>query len=625
MQLINNFISKLVSLFVVILVLSLTTSFAQGLFFNSGQVFIDSGVIVHVNGSVVNDEIVNPVQVNTIFENNGIVTMQSDAEPGSFFLRKNTEARGSGIYNVEQNWINNSPNFISNESRVVLFGDQEQFIRGTEIPRFNILTLLGDGLTGNDRIKRMEVDIRIKDSLHLNNRELAADYHRVYTENTDPGALTYNQVFDDEGYVSALSDPTQGDGFLHRRTSNSSAPYVFPVGSSVNPPSGKEFVFRPVLITPSSAAVNEFEVRFNYYDPTQDGYDVLLYDTTICTVNDLYYHIINHPLGFDSAHTSIAYDPIEDGVYDKTALWNNPEAGASKLWVNVLKSQLSPLTPQYNMVTINNNRIFSNDTIPFALADLFPLKPQIFGPSEVCSNTSNVLFRTKSNTNFYEWQVPNGVSIQSGANNDSVRLAFGTTGGVIRSVASSATGQCKEVSDSIVVTINPSPVAGFTSDINNIFTKVNIQFTDTSLGNPIEWLWRFGDGDSSLSPVPKHAYDQVGQYLVSLFVTDIKGCSDSTSAPYFVIEGIKVPNVFTPNGDGVNDVFRIAASGLNNYSIKIFSRWGNLIFETTAPEIVWDGTTPTGKLVSAGTYYYVLTAASNSKDYSQNGYITVLR
>lgn len=83
-----------------------------------------------------------------------------------------------------------------------------------------------------------------------------------------------------------------------------------------------------------------------------------------------------------------------------------------------------------------------------------------------------------------------------------------------------------------------------------------------------------------------------------------------------------IANIFTPNGDGINDVFKI--NGLDvfkKYNLKIFNRWGLKVFETETPQtIFWDGRTLAGLPVPDGTYYYIITG-ENSVD---NGFITVL-
>jgi gliding motility-associated-like protein len=72
-----------------------------------------------------------------------------------------------------------------------------------------------------------------------------------------------------------------------------------------------------------------------------------------------------------------------------------------------------------------------------------------------------------------------------------------------------------------------------------------------------------------------------------------------------------VPNTFTPNGDGLNDTFGISGEAITEFDIKIYNRWGDLVFETTDASRRWDGTY-NGQLASSGTYVYKLTATGPS-------------
>jgi gliding motility-associated-like protein len=69
-----------------------------------------------------------------------------------------------------------------------------------------------------------------------------------------------------------------------------------------------------------------------------------------------------------------------------------------------------------------------------------------------------------------------------------------------------------------------------------------------------------------------------------------------------------LPNTFSPNQDGSNDLFRpFPYKFVEDVDFKIFNRWGNLVFETTDPDIGWDGTyTETGDICSDGVYYYTI-------------------
>jgi gliding motility-associated-like protein len=72
--------------------------------------------------------------------------------------------------------------------------------------------------------------------------------------------------------------------------------------------------------------------------------------------------------------------------------------------------------------------------------------------------------------------------------------------------------------------------------------------------------------------------------------------------------GVAIPNVFTPNNDNVNDEFVIKPNGITvtDYNIKIYNRWGSLMFSSQNINISWDGRTTAGVKVSEGIYYYII-------------------
>jgi len=92
------------------------------------------------------------------------------------------------------------------------------------------------------------------------------------------------------------------------------------------------------------------------------------------------------------------------------------------------------------------------------------------------------------------------------------------------------------------------------------------------------------------------------------------------------LSGVKVPTIFTPNGDNINDVLKIEHRLLASISCKIYSRWGVLIAEINAPNQVWDGYTTSGVRCSSGTYFYVLTAKGvDNIDHNLKGFIELMR
>ena len=137
--------------------------------------------------------------------------------------------------------------------------------------------------------------------------------------------------------------------------------------------------------------------------------------------------------------------------------------------------------------------------------------------------------------------------------------------------------------------------------------------------------WVFGDGSEMVDSVPyaEYKYASAGNYNVELIITDKAGCSDEISVNINVQDKFKVPNVFTPNGDGKNDIFRVVSNGHTPLTISIFSRNGSLVYKNTAPVIIWDGVTPNGIEAKQGVYYYVI--YTEDKTYEKTGFLHLFR
>jgi len=268
--------------------------------------------------------------------------------------------------------------------------------------------------------------------------------------------------------------------------------------------------------------------------------------------------------------------------------------------------------------------IYSRDSLPFILADRIPGKPVIIGNNDACSNNLAMLL-AEGNSKFYKWNIPGSMDMLSDPGNDTLILKVFDESGYIHLSATSSTAKCVEAADSFLLIVNPGPDANFTADAIQAFTNQEILFRDSTLGSPIEWFWNFADGNNASSPITKHRFQEVGQYVVEMYVKDENGCLDSTFKLINIIEGITIPNVFSPNGDGNNDFFYIPNSGIKEYHLTIFNRWGGLMFETTAPEIAWDGYNNSGQPAKEGTYYYVLEARSREKEYIFKGYLSLFR
>ena len=122
--------------------------------------------------------------------------------------------------------------------------------------------------------------------------------------------------------------------------------------------------------------------------------------------------------------------------------------------------------------------------------------------------------------------------------------------------------------------------------------------------------WRVQGFDPSSDTRPVYTFENsLDTIPAALTINDLTyGCSDTRYALIYVIPEVPIQNVFTPNGDGINEYFIINTNDLIFLQIKIFSRSGLLVYEAEGTEIVWDGKSPSGIELESGIYFYVLSS-----------------
>jgi gliding motility-associated-like protein len=171
-------------------------------------------------------------------------------------------------------------------------------------------------------------------------------------------------------------------------------------------------------------------------------------------------------------------------------------------------------------------------------------------------------------------------------------------------IAYSVTDFCGvQLFDSILVARDTGIKPNFESEID-FGDPLTVSFlSDPALR--ISYLWDFGDGNISTDKDPTHTYDDPGQYNVTLTVLTPDSCIKQVSRVIEVEEiyELYIPNAFTPNGDSKNDFFTIQGTGIENYEIMIFNRWGKLVFQSSDIENAWDGRF-NGTTVQSGVYSY---------------------
>ncbi|MDP3222300.1 MAG: gliding motility-associated C-terminal domain-containing protein [Rubrivivax sp.] len=215
---------------------------------------------------------------------------------------------------------------------------------------------------------------------------------------------------------------------------------------------------------------------------------------------------------------------------------------------------------------------------------------------------TTTLNATASNTNVvYNWSGP---SIISGSNTANAEVS---SAGIYTVVVTDNITGC--ASTQTVSVSSTSVLAAFNQNVITGAAPLTVNFNNTSSG-AATYSWSFGNGTSTQTS-PTNIFTTPGTYTVVL--TSMNGACTSTAEVVIKVNNLlEIPEVFTPNGDGRNDVFEI--KGLDSYpnnNLQIFNRWGNPVYFAKPYHNDWDGTpntagkTGTSKLPTA-TYFYIL-------------------
>ena len=186
-----------------------------------------------------------------------------------------------------------------------------------------------------------------------------------------------------------------------------------------------------------------------------------------------------------------------------------------------------------------------------------------------------------------------------------------------------------------MVTIYPQPVAQFVLGPQPATMEApTISFTDLSI-NAASWSWNFGDpgnmyeANTSSQSNPDHIYADSGQYCVTLIVASLGGCADTavnclTISPEYTFY---IPNAFTPNGDHLNSIFAPKGQTIDEFTMRIFDRWGNMIFRSTSLNEGWDGKVAGKSEISQQDVYVYHIEIKDTKGqrYRYIGHVTIVK
>lgn len=233
------------------------------------------------------------------------------------------------------------------------------------------------------------------------------------------------------------------------------------------------------------------------------------------------------------------------------------------------------------------------------------------------STTVAADYTTIGETEFV-WNFGNGDSIK---NVNPVIYGY-TTSGIFTISATARYRACPEITTSRVVHVFDQPLLYVGEDFSVCEGSTAVTLADLANGsNPYAtWLWSTGETTSSISVTT------AGVYHV---VVNVGGCTASDSVIVNNDCSMALANIFSPNGDGVNDYFNprlYLGEGLKNYSMTIYNRWGQVVFETKNLEgRGWDGRF-NDQLQPVEVYVYTLDATYvDGKHIKKNGNVTLIR
>ncbi|HTA62329.1 MAG TPA: PKD domain-containing protein [Bacteroidia bacterium] len=230
----------------------------------------------------------------------------------------------------------------------------------------------------------------------------------------------------------------------------------------------------------------------------------------------------------------------------------------------------------------------------------------------------------------YRWVVDSvtGVTILPNDSFQNVTVNFANPGTYTVTLYVTLSPAGIDSSNKKIITVIQSATALFGTLGMTVGVPQNVNFANASTNAPNGFVWNFGDNGTSIQPNPSHVFATANAYTVTLIAYGNHACNDTVSSPIIIADtaGLIMPNVFTPNGDGVNDVFAPNAHGLKTLDCTIYDRYGAKIIDMDINLEYWDGYTTSGVACTAGTYFYTVTATDvNGKAYNLKGFIQLIR
>lgn len=370
---------------------------------------------------------------------------------------------------------------------------------------------------------------------------------------------------------------------------------------------------------------------FTNSNSTLNGvYSVLVTDANGCTGSNSVTVNVNPSFTISVTNNS--------PICEKSILQINSPAGYIYNWTGpngftstsqspqIINTSLSS-SGQYSLTAFDLNGCQGNAVTNVVINPL-PTASIISSKDKICTPACIDFTLSSSNLNNIDWVFAGGVP-----ETNTVSTQCYTQGGIYSSTATITDNNgCKNIITHSVEVYN-TPTADFIFNPLRPIEKDEVHLTNSSYGsNSLNYEWYINSILTYTVPNPTTIFSTPGTYPITLVIKTDKGCSDTISKIINVGEDyfIYVPNVFTPNQDGLNDTFQPKGQGIVKYQLMIFDRWGEMIYETKEFNQGWDGKHHRG--IDYGTYckddiytWLIKVVDTFGKSHELKGHVTLIK
>lgn len=190
----------------------------------------------------------------------------------------------------------------------------------------------------------------------------------------------------------------------------------------------------------------------------------------------------------------------------------------------------------------------------------------------------------------------------------------------------SVAGACNTAQAEITI-VDGKASAGFTAAPDSGEAPLTVTIANQSQNAEIT-SWLLNEHSVTLTNNSTLVIEAEGDYTLMQIVESVEGCRDTISTQIHVKDtkvSLTIPNSFTPNADGYNDVFKVQAKGITEFKGVVFNRWGSKVYEWDDAQSGWDGFY-NGSAAPAGVYFYIIKASGKKNtSFEKKGDVTLIR